>query len=406
MLMYISKKTLIACLVLLTVFTSAQSKAPTCHPNTMKVLGIKGAIMEKGREPTPGEKSFCRRNRWTCCTEQNIESVNEVFSFGVQAFRKKMEIAEELFSLFKGKKFMELIETIKDENKCLDIVKDLNVEIKGKKYDFFSTIYQNIRQDQAANILLDIETYLKKIIWFHGDLVCSICNPTLQPYFHFREGNSSLLAHISTCFEIMEERDFELEIINMYDHYISKVTEFVKCGTDTGEDDSNESEVQKLEDDVTDPTKIVPLNMDIINEFRENHHKCVADKGLELPECQKFCSKDLRVYSFPVPNFFRNLQVSLKILFEQLSGISIEEYYNDIKEEEFLLGEFDEPINFFAMNKRVDAFKVTDTQWNYSATDGSNMYREIMSKRFLNAVFESAKSLLVSSLAVVTILFL
>merc|ERR1712113_50074 len=95
MLMCISKKTLIACLVLLTVFNSTYSLKLKCHPNTMKVFGITGNIMENGREPTPGEKSFCRRNRVTCCTEQNIESVNETFAAGITQFREKMEIAEE-----------------------------------------------------------------------------------------------------------------------------------------------------------------------------------------------------------------------------------------------------------------------------------------------------------------------
>ena len=406
MLMYIPKKTLIACFVLLTVITSAQSKTPKCHPNTMKMLGIKGGIMEKGRPPTPGEKSYCRRNRWTCCTETNIQSVNQHFVEAVKAFKKKMEIAEELFSLFKGKKFVELIDTIKEEDKCLSIVKDMNVEIKGKKYDFFTSIYQNIRQDQAANVLLDIETYLKSIVWFHSDLVCSLCNPTLQPFFHFREGESVLKAHVSTCFEIMEERDFELELINLYEKYISKVVEFVKCGTGRDTDESGESEVQKLENDVTDPTKLSPLDQDLIRNFQDTHHKCITDKSLELPECQRFCSKDLRVYSFPVPNFFRNLQVSLKILFEELSGMEIEEYYEDIKEEPFLLGAYDEPISFFQNNKRVEAFKVSDTKWTFSDIDGSNMYREIMSKRFINAVFESSNVLLASLVAVVAFLIL
>jgi len=395
--MYTSNKNFIACLLFIMLSHLAVSSKENCQEDILKVFGVKGVFLKEPRDSGPTEKAYCRRNHKTCCTNQNIESVNMFFAKNTGIFKKKMEIIEELLSLFKGKKFIDLIETIKEKEKCSAIVKDMNVEISGTKYDFFTTIYQNIKLDMVANILLDIETYIKKIIWFHSDILCSVCNPVLQDFYIFKQGASEIKVHLSACFEIMEEKEFEVNLINLYENFISKVVEFVKCGTED-EDSPAQSEVDKLKDDATNDTKLLPLDSDIINKFRETHHKCIADKNLELPECQKFCSKNLRIYSFPVPNFFRNLQVGLKILFESLAEHPIEDYYQDIKLEDWNLGSFDEPVTFFEHNALVDSHEISKLEWMYSASDGNNMYREIMSKKFNNAVYESVKSLMISSL--------
>lgn len=404
--MFNSKKNLIACLLLTMLTQVTWSSKDKCDHDLLKIFAIQGTLIEAPRDSGPTEKAYCRRNHKTCCTAQNYESINLFFVRNVSQFKKKMEIVEEVLSLFKGKKFAELIETIKEKDECSSIVKDMNIEISGTKYDFFSTIYQNIKLDSVANILLDVETYIKKVIWFHADVICSVCNPVLQDFYNFKDGGSELNVHLSACFEIMEEKEFELNLINLYENFISKVVEFVKCGTEEEQDNAGGSEVDKLKDDATNSTKLLALDSDVITKLRDTHHKCIADKNLELPECQKFCSKDIRVYSFPVPNFFRNMQVSLKILFEALAEFPVEEYYEGIKEEEWQLGVFDEPVTFFEHNSLVDSHKLTNLQWVYSASDGNNMYREIMSKKFTNAVYESARSLVVFTVAFLGVLSL
>ena len=389
-------KTLIACMIVFTINNSIKSVDLDCNQDLLKTFKVGGTMMEKSRVPTPMEKAYCRRNRETCCTEQNILSINNYFAKGVKSFKAKMEVIEELFSLFKGKKFVELVETIKEQDHCTNIVKDLFIEINNTKYDFFSTIYQNIKLDHIANMLLDVETYIKKNIWFHGDIICSICNPKHQEHYKFREGGSTFHSHLTTCFEIMEEREFEVELLDLYENYISKVVELVNCGTDD-DDKENESETEKLANDITDDTKLVSLNAEAIEKLRSLHTKCVADKQLKTQECQEYCSKNMRIYNFPIPNFFRNMQVALNVLFEALAEADIGEFYEEIKGEEWKLGVFDEPVSFFEDNSLVEKFKVNDTQWVYSASEGDNMYREIMSKKFTNAILESIQSFLISA---------
>ena len=94
-----------------------------------------------------------------------------------------MEIIEEYLSLFKGNKFLDLIKTIQEKDKCSELVKDLNVDINGTSYNYFSKIYQNLRMEEIANLLLDLEVYLKKTMWFYGDSICSICDPNQQQYY-------------------------------------------------------------------------------------------------------------------------------------------------------------------------------------------------------------------------------
>ena len=384
--MFKSKNIFISCLALVIMITSIKTEDNKCSPDKLKAFGVSGNLMEDQRPPTPMEKAYCRRNRMTCCSDANIESINKDFVKGLQSFQKKFEIVEEVLSLFKGSKFPELVETIKEKDECSKIVENMNVEISGTKYDFFSTIYQNIKLDEIANILLDVETYIKKVVWFHGDLICSVCNPGQQQFYNFSDGGSSMTVHLSTCFEIMEERDFEVTLIDLYQNFLVPVINLVKCGLHE-EDGAPVNAGESLEGDATDPFKLLPVDVNQVETLQNDFKKCIADKQLELPECQKMCSKNLLVYSFPIPNFFRNLQVSLNVLFGALVESSIEDYYTEIKEQEWSLGAYDEPVTFFK-SELASSYKIENIQWIYSSNEGLNMYREIMSKKFTNAHFE------------------
>lgn len=377
--------TLIACLmIILNIhFINTEQKVQTdsgsesCNPEVLKTFGMTNEFMSTARATNPMEKAYCRRNSQTCCSEANILSVTQTFAHGVQEFRKKMEIIEELLTLFKGEKILDLIEEIKEQQNCESIVKDMSVKINDTSYDFFTKTYQMIKLEQIANLLLDVEPYIKKTIWFHGDIICSVCSPLHQKHYKFMDGGSVLEAHMTTCFEIQEERDFEMNMIHFYEDYLQKLVEFVQCGLPQEGDEPSED------------SKLIPLNKEVLDEFKQTFKTCSADKELKKPECIKFCSKNLRTYSFPLPNFFRNMQVSLKTIFEAIVGSGIDEYYYEIKEDEWNFGAWDSPVTFYQHNDLVDKFKVDDIQWKYSATKGDNMYREIMSKKFTNVVVNS-----------------
>ena len=101
-------------------------------------------------------------------------------------------------------------------------------------------------------------------------------------------------------------------------------------------------------------------------------------------------------YSFPIPNFFRNMQVGLKLMFNTLVGMEIEDYYEEIKEEYWNFGAFDTPITFYK-SKSSEIF--TNAKWVFSPVEGVNTYREIMSKKFTNAHFEPRDDDLLSNVS-------
>ena len=202
----------------------------------------------------------------------------------------------------------------------------------------------------------------------------------------------------------MEERDFEMSLIDLYQNFLVPVIDLIKCGFH--EESAPASEAEKIEGDATDPRKLLPLDNQEIENMQNDFKKCLGDKQLELPECKKMCSKNLTVYSFPVPNFFRNLQVGLDILFEVLAESSITDFYAEIKEQEWSLGAYDEPVSFFKRSSEADSFKLEELQWVYSSSEGLNMYREIMSKKFTNAHFEFQGVKILASVLGVVAMFL
>ena len=354
-----------------------------CSKPLLHAFGVEGGYLDKSVKATPLEKSFCRRNRMTCCSGANIHSTNANFAKGAMELTAKFEIIEEFFALFTGPKFIDYITEHNRDEKCNAIVKDMKLEIKGTEYGFFDHTFVRYQMEMVQNLLMDTELYVKKNIWFFGDTICSICSPTIQEYFTVSEEESSVKTHINTCSERIEEKEYEKNLVLIYENFVKLTMEFAECVQGEGaEEGESQEEADKKHG-------LKPLDSAQVEKFLSEFEKCWDDQSVSDEDCKAFCTKSLRVYKFPIDNVFHNFKVSLGIMYSTMTGKDIAEYYEEIKEKEWKIEDENAIIEFFPENDDWRKYKMDDITWDFHASKGHNMYKEIMAKKYLNFKYEN-----------------
>jgi hypothetical protein len=356
-----------------------------CKKNLMSIFSVEGNQLDQAIKATPREKAYCRRNGYTCCSAFNIMSINKYFGKGRKKLRQKFEILEELLALFRGPKFVEYVQERKDLKKCTPLVADMKLDIKGQSFGFFDLAFLRYQLEMAENLLMDTEIYVKKILWFYGDSICSICSPKVQDYFDFSDETPKINVHINTCSERIEEREFERNLLLLYERFISKTMEFIQCtqGVEKEEDGDEPDSSSKNGDDEGHKDEFLPIDEEEKETFLETFDKCWQDQSVSDPTCQGFCKKNMRQYSFPINNLFHNFKVSLKIMYEAMTGGNeIEEYYENIKESQWDIEDENEPIDFYPLSEDWAKYKMDDIEWEFHTSSGHNVFKEIMSKKF------------------------
>lgn len=354
-----------------------------CKKTLLSLFGIKGTLQDNSITATPMEKSYCRRNDQSCCSAYNIESTNKEFSKGVYKLKKKFEVLEEVFALFKGPKFFDFITAYMDKGECRSHVDDLELELEGHTYKYFDETYQMYQKEMMDMILMDTEMYFKKNIWFYGDSICSICNPKIQEYFEVTKQGSSLAVNVNMCSERIEEREYERNLLLIYERHVSHTVKFVDCVLEA---DEAEEVSANSENDAKEVLELIDQTQR--DEFLEMFDKCYEDKGVEDEECQHYCSKPLAWFQFPIDNLMHNFKVSLAILYKSMNDGEISEYYEDIKGMEWKIEDENEPIYFYKVSSDWEDYHMEDIEWTFHKTSGHNVYREIMSKRYLHYEFD------------------
>lgn len=356
-----------------------------CNRELLALFGVSGDKRVKDEKATTYEKAFCRRNKRSCCSSFNIESTNMSFSKGAKALREKFEIIEELFSLFRGPLFLEYVSEHKGRDTCHEPVKDMNIELEGQVYNFFDHAYQRYQLMMIENLLMDVTIYVKKNLWFYGDLICLACNPDLQDHFKMDKGGSKLEVHTNTCSEILEEREFERNLLLVYDNYISKTMQFIECVEDIKvKEEDPEAEDEEEEDEAA----FVKIDEAEKESFLGTFEDCWDDQNVEQAQCVEFCTKELRMYRFPISHLMHNFKLSLQIMYKAMTGNEIKDFYSDIKDMEWSIDHENDPIAFYPANEVYSEYKFEELTWEFHSSKGQNIYKELMSKKFLE--FESA----------------
>jgi hypothetical protein len=345
------------------------------------MFGVSGDKRPKDDVATTSEKSFCRRNRRSCCSTFNIQSTNLSFAKGSKALRTKFEVIEELFSLFRGPLFLNYVMEHKGKDACHEPVKDLTMEIDNKSYGFFDLVYHRYQLMMVENLLMDVQLYVKKNLWFYGDLICTACNPDLQKHFKMDSNGSEFEVHTNTCSEMMEEREFERNLLLLYNNFLHKTMQFVECV----EDIKDREEDPEAENDDDDEVTFVKLDEAEVSKFLDSFDNCWDDQKVSQEECVDFCTKSLRLYKFPVNHLMHNYKVSLKILYKAMTGNEINDYYESIKDYEWKIDRENDAIAFYPQNELWGEYKFDELKWSYYTTKGQNIYKELMSKKYLEA---------------------
>ena len=354
-----------------------------CKKQLLSLFGVKGTLQENSIKATPMEKSYCFRNSQSCCSAYNIESTNKEFSKGVLKLKNKFEVLEELFAMFRGPKFFDLISAYKEKSNCKSHVEDLQLELEGQTYKYFDETYQMYQKEMMDMVLMDTEMYFKKNIWFYGDSICSICNPKTQNYFEITKQGSTLAVNVNMCSERIEEKEYERNLLLIYERHISPTVKFVDCVL---EEDEAEEVSANSENDAKEVLELI--DSDERNTFLKLFDKCILDKAVEEEDCQNFCRKPLAWYQFPIDNLMHNYKVSLAILYKSMNEGEISEYYDEIKGMEWKIQDENEPINFYKVSSDWEEYKMEEIEWTFHKKTGHNVYREIMSKRYLHYSFE------------------
>lgn len=76
--------------------------AKSCNTDVLNLFGFESIKDGIPRKATAEEKSYCVRNYYTCCTENDYDNMRKNFTLKKKVFKKKVDLLEELLSLFVG----------------------------------------------------------------------------------------------------------------------------------------------------------------------------------------------------------------------------------------------------------------------------------------------------------------
>lgn len=197
---------------------------PQCNTQLLQLFGIASEEVLPFASSSD-EKKYCRRNEVTCCSAENIESTRNEYIAGASKMRYLFEMLEELFVMFKGRAFGQVIFEIETNNKCQYVFEELGIDRKV----FISKVFLNEKSDLLGSLLVDLEIYIKRQQWYFGNFICTICNPLNHSYFNFEGGKTIITSHASNCPEIVEIKDFEVRVAEVFHAFINPYVNIIEC---------------------------------------------------------------------------------------------------------------------------------------------------------------------------------
>lgn len=354
--------------------TDQNTKQTKCDAKKLGAFGISTTVTE-GFVSSSQEVAYCRRNKMTCCQTQNFREVLPRFAASAQELRKRIESLEELFTLFRGPNVKYFLTAVEQLPRCKALAEKISPGT-GKK-NFFSTEFQKEKLEDIESLLLDLVPYLSQSVSYNANLVCAVCNPLNQRHFAFSSDPSKpslFVANESVCRANLDNLEFEIRAALIFDEYISKIAELIKCEADI-ENNPNYS--------------VTPLMMKTILKQKTDLEACIENGNFLNENCVRLCSREIGQYSFIIP-FFVSVKQALKVLFLRLSTMSIETYYTKTKNQEFVFGLEDQPIKFFkSLEGDSKAYSYESLSMSFEKSSGIKLFSSFMSKTFTHAKFEA-----------------
>lgn len=347
---------------------SGDEEAPKkCKVEILKAFGMSQEKFFEMSQPSKADtKMYCRRNSQTCCSATHFQSLMEGFTKATTKLRKSFEPVEELFTMFRGKVYSNFIAEVSGDDNCSSYVNEAMAMIGKDPSYFFDTEHTKMRTQEIFSILVDLEFYIKRQIWFYGNLVCTICNPNENNFIEYNKSVPVIKAMMNTCSDILETYEFEIRLIKLFNFFIRPVADVVRC---------------KSEQLTDDEYPLSSISNEELFKMENRFKSCYSNFSESNMDCVNICSKKMTVFDTRV-DFLTPIKDALKIIFHKFTKQTITKYYTNIKEEEFQDAAW-EPIHFFhpLMEKGSSNFK--RAKWVFGST-GINIYNNHISKKFYN----------------------
>jgi hypothetical protein len=339
-----------------------------CNQNILKAFGVRTPTYKEPQIASAHEKAFCRRNRNTCCSAADFHDVIDHFTDNAKKFLRSFQPIEELLTLFKGNNYQNYFGIIAGNVRCKYVVKDI-VDPEGKDPFYFYNKYTQSKLDDIYSLLNDIEMFLKRQLWFHGNFMCAICNPNENPYFEFKAGGSIIKSLTHTCIDVLEGVDYQIRLASLYNTFFKFILKLIKCNDDPDSTDNSEPIIPEI-----DEAKLEKLDDDYLscsNNLKETNPSCVA-----------ICSKRLSRF-VPDIEYFTPYRVALSMIYAKfVEDGDISEYYHTVYQKEYPSADPTD-ISFYDTNTAEwKEYELDGLKWEFSQ-DGINLYNEQISKNFL-----------------------
>lgn len=307
----------------------AQLLKQECKTDVIKAFGIPSNL-KKGILAGQSELEFCPKNLVSCCSGKELEATIPTFHAAYLKLKNLLEPLEELSTLFTGEKFAdEILAPLvpnSEESAGITAKRDACINkhavLPNKKTFQFDTNGNDspIKFVVEMTALLAEKEFLeKRVAWYYGDLICSICNAEDQEYLESTADSLTVKAHSATCSELFDMQEFELRLGMLYAKFLKPVLNTYMCFT------ADEKEPPK-DDDYLPDIGTAHLLENIIQ-----YLKCFGEfTTAKNSDCVKFCDSTLVEYKFS-SEILNGYLRSLEIVFPVLTGLEVQDYYADRK---------------------------------------------------------------------------
>lgn len=349
------------------------SKHGKCNDKLLERFGIKVESTENQKpfKAIPDELEYCKNNKDTCCTLNEIESITSKYLRSYNKLLSIFEPVEEMLTLFVGKKFYETF------------LKDLSGdEIKTKGCEDY-THYTDQKDNLSFNLLdaefidqmlreitgltSELQMFIKRQHWFYGNLICTICNPTDQEYVEIAESKVKITAISGTCLELFDMKEIEMRLAKLYQIFLRPIANLHLCLN------KNEDDKIPLENELSS------MNIDSLASWIESHQKCSEEFDIVDPNCLNLCKKNLSTYSVS-SDIISKFANSLEFYFPLLTGMEAKLFYEIRKLQDYpeVRQNSVEFYNLGRNDKNEDNFVLEFNE------KGSNIFGNHWSKKFLH----------------------
>jgi len=338
-----------------------RNKYGKCNKPLIEAFGLKVAnqnllITEAG----PFERSFCLRNKYTCCNGGSFLKAKRKFLKSLTIIRQSLESLQELLSLFRGPKYLTLINQLRGNRIChypIDENAYSNREdfFKPEEIDYYITYVEK----QTRQFML----YYKSTSSFYANLLCGVCNPFEKKYFDLKEDSLRIRVDMNTVGKRIENLEFETHFMFLFEFFLRPLAQMVRCHFNL------ESDFQFY---------VERIDYQKTQRVSETIKACEESFRSDNSACADLLDVKVNRVDFHT-DFMNPIRQTLEVIYYGLTGRRIKDYEKKVKGR---VNEYLQKHEPFFLDMDVEGVKRIDQLAFEIADQGVNVYRDVMAKKF------------------------